>query len=247
MQPGRPCHALKSAPLPDDGRGAVTEIPIAAVSARVQEILAMARPARPPAATVAGPVATPGSSSGFSAALAQARTTGNPSPTAVPAPSATGTDGVGTARITESDAEQTARLDAWMARRTPASPLVGLGREFVAAGRANGVDPRLLVAIAAQESALGTAGSGRAINNAFGWGPGIRFGSWGEGIHRIAQGLARGYLAEGRDTIPAIQAKWAPVGAVNDPAGINGGWAAGVSALYAELGGDPTGTVRTRG
>src|SRR5437763_10839609 len=34
-------------------------------------------------------------------------------------------------------------LDAWIARREPASPLLGLGADFVAAGRTSGVDPRL--------------------------------------------------------------------------------------------------------
>jgi hypothetical protein len=68
-------------------------------------------------------------------------------------------------------------LDAWIARRRPASPLVGLGPAFVAAGDEFGVDPLLLVAIAAAESGFGTAGSGVAARNAFGLGPGIAFSS----------------------------------------------------------------------
>lgn len=143
-----------------------------------------------------------------------------------------------------SDPQLAARLDAWMASRTPNSPLVGLGSDFVAAGRANGIDPRLLVAIASQESALGTAGSGANINNAFGWGPAIPFASWSEGINRVAQGLASGYVGQGRDTIATIQQKWAPVGAANDPGGLNSNWTAGVSRIYAELGGDPNASVR---
>ncbi len=137
-----------------------------------------------------------------------------------------------------------ARLDAWMAQRVPNSPLIGHGADFVQAGVQNGVDPRFLVAVAAQESGLGTAGSGANINNPFGWGPAKPFASWTESIQTVAAGLAKGYLGEGRDTIAAIQAKWAPVGAANDPGGLNSNWTAGVSKLYAEMGGSPAGTVR---
>jgi hypothetical protein len=136
-----------------------------------------------------------------------------------------------------------AGLDAWMASQVPASPLVGLGGAFVASGVANGLDPRLLVAIARQESVLGTAGGGATIHNAFGWGPHIPFRSWEENIATVAGGLARGYIAEGRTTIPAIGAKWAPVGAANDPNGLNAHWVRGVAGFYADLGGDPAGAV----
>ncbi|MDX6647636.1 MAG: hypothetical protein QOK40_3363 [Miltoncostaeaceae bacterium] len=134
-------------------------------------------------------------------------------------------------------------LDRFMRRAVPESPLVGLGRVFAREGRAARVDPRLLVAIALQESRLGTAGSGPAARNAFGWGPAIRFASWPAGIRTVARGLRRDYLARGRDTIAAIAPVWAPTGAPNDRAGINGGWEAAISARYAELGGDPWSTV----
>jgi hypothetical protein len=134
-------------------------------------------------------------------------------------------------------------LDRHMRGAVPESPLVGLGRVFVREGRAAGVDPRLLVAIALQESRLGTAGSGRAARNAFGWGPAISFASWPAGIRAVAKGLRRGYLARGRDTIAAIAPVWAPSGAPNDRAGINVGWAAAIAARYAELGGNPFASV----
>jgi hypothetical protein len=138
-------------------------------------------------------------------------------------------------------------LDRFMRRAVPESPLVGLGRVFVREGRSAGVDPRLLVAIALQESRLGTTGSGPAARNAFGWGPAIRFASWPAGIRTVAHGLRRGYLARGRDTIAAIAPVWAPAGAPNDRGGINAGWEAAISARYAELGGDPWSTVVPQG
>ena len=47
------------------------------------------------------------------------------------------------------------------------------------------------------------------------------------------------YIPEGRTAIPEIGAKWAPIGASNDPGGLNDNWTAGVGAYYAALGGDP--------
>jgi hypothetical protein len=136
-----------------------------------------------------------------------------------------------------------AALDTWMGEQVPTSPLVGLGAVFVREGERNGIDPRALVAIAMHESVLGTAGSGARIHNAFGWGPAIPFPSWEANIATVARGLAQGYVARGRDTLAAIQPVWAPVGATNDPAGLNSAWTAAVGRYYEDLGGDPDGSI----
>ncbi|WP_217922745.1 glucosaminidase domain-containing protein [Miltoncostaea oceani] len=136
-----------------------------------------------------------------------------------------------------------ATLDAWMAQQVPGSPLVGLGAIFVSEGERNGIDPRALVAIAMHESVLGTAGSGAAIHNAFGWGPAIAFPSWQENIATVARGLAQGYTARGRDTLAAIQPVWAPLGAANDPAGLNSAWVDAVGRYYKDMGGDPRASI----
>ncbi|CAN0511583.1 unnamed protein product, partial [Phaeothamnion confervicola] len=47
------------------------------------------------------------------------------------------------------------------------------------------------------------------------------------------------YLGDGRTTIGAIQQRWAPNGASNDPTDLNGNWARNVGTYYTELGGDP--------
>jgi murein DD-endopeptidase MepM/ murein hydrolase activator NlpD len=85
----------------------------------------------------------------------------------------------------------------------------------------------------------GTAGSGARIHNAFGWGPAIPFPSWRQNIATVARGLAEGYVAEGRATLADIQPVWAPVGAANDPDGLNSSWLTAVSGLYADMGADP--------
>lgn len=123
--------------------------------------------------------------------------------------------------------------------RTAGSPLAGEGATFVEASRAIGLDPRALVAIAAHETVLLTYRPSQAINNPFGLGPGWSFPSEREAIRTAARVLARGYLGEGLTTIPAIGAKWAPIGASNDPTGLNNNWASGVGGYYAALGGDP--------
>lgn len=120
--------------------------------------------------------------------------------------------------------------------REKQSPLAGKGAVFVREARKNGLDPRLLVAIAGAESQFGTQVK-PGTNNPFGWGPHIPFPSWDRAIATVARGLRTGYLDEGRKTIAQIGEKWAPVGAGNDPTNLNSNWAKNVGRFYAELGG----------
>ncbi len=136
--------------------------------------------------------------------------------------------------IAQTDA---AGIDAMLGRA--GSPLAGEGSAFVAEGLASGVDPRALVAIAAHETLLSTYVPSQAIHNPFGLGPGIAFASDAHAIARAARTLAAYYLPEGRITLGAIGAKWAPIGVANDPTGLNRNWTTGVGAYYSALGGDP--------
>jgi len=200
----------------------MNDISITAALGRVNQILGMGAP------QAASTQLTQVDPNAFAGALAQAQA---PDPSAPPV------------ALSGSDADLATQLDAWMRARDADAPLVGMGSVFVAEGRKNNVDPRLLVAIAASESALGTAGSGKDIHNAFGWGPAKPFASWQENIATVAAGLKKGYLGEGLDTIAGIGAKWAPVGASNDPRALNGHWIPTVSKLYTEMGGNPAGSV----
>ncbi len=134
----------------------------------------------------------------------------------------------------QSDAQS---LDAQLA--AAGSPLAGDGAVFVREGIANDIDPRLLVAIAAQETMLETYGPAQAIRNPFGLGPGIAFADESEAIAMAARTLGN-YVADGLVTIPQIGGRWAPVGASNDPGALNGHWPAGVSQFFTTLGGDPS-------
>ncbi len=146
--------------------------------------------------------------------------------------------------VSGDDAAVAARIDGYLAGR--ASPLTGLGAVFVTESRAVGLDPLFLVAIAGSETSFGTYGPSQAIHNPFGMGPHIVYGSWSESIRAAARNLGGDlYLGSGLTTIPAIQARWAPNGATNDPTNLNSNWTRNVSTYLAELGGDPTAAVFT--
>lgn len=186
-----------------------------------------------PPASGSGTTAT--ASADFSAALASARSSGGASAVAktaaAPAPAADAGSVTG------------AELDAWMASKNPGAPLVGMGDVLVREGRANGIDPRALAAIARAESSLGSDPGARARNNAFGWGPHKSFASWEENIATVARGLRSGYLDDGLLTLAQIQGRYAPVGVSNDPTNLNSNWLRNTRLLYEELGGDPDGSV----
>jgi hypothetical protein len=133
-------------------------------------------------------------------------------------------------------------IDAWIARTVPGSPLRGLGAAMVAGVSGTGLDPRLLAAIALQETRLGTAGGGPAVDNPFGLGPGLAFPSWAAAIALAVRTLWSMHAA-GAQTIAQVAVHWAPVGAANDPSGLNANWVGGVATAYAALGGNPSGSV----
>ena len=113
---------------------------------------------------------------------------------------------------------------------------------FVADAEADGVDPRLLVAISGAETSFGTYGPAQTIHNPFGLGPNLRFPSWSAAIQarRRQPGRATLYRGAGLVTIPEIQARWAPLGVANDPANLNSNWQINVNHYFAELGGNPS-------
>lgn len=133
-------------------------------------------------------------------------------------------------------------IDDWIAVRVPESPLRATGAQMTAAVAGTGLDPRLLAAIAMQETRLGTRGGGPAVFNPFGLGPQLAFPNWMAAM-RLAVATLVGMHDAGAVTILQLGAHWAPVGAANDPTGLNSGWVAGVAASYASLGGDPAGSV----
>lgn len=135
-------------------------------------------------------------------------------------------------------------IDGYLASK--ASPMTGLGAVFVSEAESAGLDPRFLVAISGAETSFGTYGPSQSIHNPFGMGPGIVYPSWSDAIRAAARNLAGDlYAGDGRYTIPAIQQRWAPHGATNDPTGLNSNWTRNVGTYLAELGGDPAASMFT--
>jgi hypothetical protein len=114
---------------------------------------------------------------------------------------------------------------------------------FEAAGRKYGIDSKLLMAIAMHETGNGTSEAVKSKNNPGGimdpdtnWAEIKKFGSLDEGIDFMARNLKENYIDQGLTTIEQIQQKYAPIGAANDPRGVNKDWVAGVKSFYEKLG-----------
>jgi hypothetical protein len=125
--------------------------------------------------------------------------------------------------------------------------LSGQEQAFIDAGKKYGVDPKLLMAISLFETTGGTSHMIRSMNNVAGiTNPGGKtyrsFGSIPESIDYMASNLKRNYIDQGLTTIPAIGAKYAPVGAANDPNKTNAQWPGAVTKIYSQLGRTPQST-----
>lgn len=110
------------------------------------------------------------------------------------------------------------------------SPMAGLGEFICSTSDEYGLDWRLLVAIAQQESNLGKKAP-QDCYNPFGWGIHSRgtlcFRSWEEGIVTVAAGIKEKYLEQGYTTPEEIMAKYTPHS--------QGSWAFGVNQFIQEL------------
>ena len=63
----------------------------------------------------------------------------------------------------------------------------------------------------------------------------ISYNSLDEGIEAFVSNLKRNYYDMGLNTIEKIGSKYCPVGASNDPTGLNKNWVPGVTKFYQEL------------
>jgi hypothetical protein len=113
--------------------------------------------------------------------------------------------------------------------------LTGLGEQFIEAGRKYNINPCLLASIAVHESGNGQSRAANVKNNIAGMmgQSGLKqYANVQESIFDMARNLRKNYLDEGIDTIAKIGAKYAPVGAANDPTGLNNDWVKGVNSLF---------------
>ena len=105
------------------------------------------------------------------------------------------------------------------------------------------VDPYLVSAIMASETGWGTSPAIKNNNNPGGMMSSsglITYGSLEEGIEAVISNLSRNYVhQEGNNltTIAKIGGKYWPVGASNDPTGLNSNWIPTVTSIYNDLSG----------
>ncbi|WP_042355964.1 glucosaminidase domain-containing protein [Bacillus rubiinfantis] len=116
--------------------------------------------------------------------------------------------------------------------------LAGNGEIFIQAGKLYNVNPALLAAIAQHETGNGTSRAAMEKNNIAGM-MGINglksYSSIEESIMDMARNISKNYLGQGLASIAEIGAKYAPVGASNDPTGLNNHWVNGVSKFFNQL------------
>lgn len=122
--------------------------------------------------------------------------------------------------------------------------LKGHGRDFIQFGQEFGVDPVLIAAIVTQESGHGTSKAIRNDNNPGGimdwnnnWKTVKHFSSLNEGIRFTFKNIKNEYINKGLKTIAEIGSKYCPIGAANDPNGLNKFWVPNVSEFYRKIAG----------
>ncbi|MDF2902975.1 MAG: hypothetical protein K0S25_613 [Bacillus sp. (in: firmicutes)] len=113
--------------------------------------------------------------------------------------------------------------------------LKNAGPIFAEAGKKYQINPAFLAAISMHETGNGTSNAVRFKNNVAGMmgKGGLKlYSSIQDSIFDMARNLKNNYLDEGKTTIAQIGAKYAPVGAKNDPLQLNNHWVNGVQSYF---------------
>jgi hypothetical protein len=116
--------------------------------------------------------------------------------------------------------------------------LKGMGQVFCQAGQLFNVDPALLAAITQHETGNGKSQAANEKNNVAGMmgAGGLKsYPSVEASIMDMAKNISNNYLGKGLSNISEIGAKYAPIGASNDPTGLNNYWVNGVTKYYNQL------------
>ncbi|RHW33319.1 conjugal transfer protein [Neobacillus notoginsengisoli] len=129
-------------------------------------------------------------------------------------------------------------IDASSLNRYLKGALQGTGEHFVEAGKQYSINPALLAAISIHETGNGSSNAARYKFNVAGMmgKSGLKtYSSVRDSIFDMARNLRKNYLDEGKLTISQIGAKYAPIGAGNDPTNLNNHWVTGVNRQFASL------------
>ncbi|WP_316570346.1 glucosaminidase domain-containing protein [Neobacillus sp. YIM B06451] len=144
--------------------------------------------------------------------------------------------------LTRSTGQQTSitssNIDSSTLNQRLGGVLENTGEFFVEAGRKYEISPALLAAISIHETGNGTSNAARFKFNVAGMmgKDGLKtYSSVKESIFDMARNLRQNYLDKGKLTISQIGAKYAPIGAANDPTNLNNHWVKGVNKQFATL------------
>ncbi|MCH6266827.1 glucosaminidase domain-containing protein [Neobacillus citreus] len=140
--------------------------------------------------------------------------------------------------ITSDDSLQFQSISAEKINETLGGKLKGFGEMFVKAGQQFNINPGLLAAIAKHETGNGTSRASIVKNNIAGMmgKSGLKtYASVEDSIMDMARNLSSNYLGKGLSSISSIGSKYAPIGAENDPTGLNNHWVKGVSKYFNQI------------
>lgn len=149
--------------------------------------------------------------------------------------SETASDGGGSCSITgEID------KDKWDKAFKDAGVLSEYGDTFIRIAEEQGIDPVLFAAISFNETAWGTSSAVTQKNNSGGLMTAnglMSFSTLEEGLECMGLTLHNRIIVDGLTTIEALGSVYCPVGADNDPTGMNINWVPTVTEIAEKLGG----------
>lgn len=130
--------------------------------------------------------------------------------------------------------------EKWDAAFAQAGVLSDKGDTFLEIAAKQSIDPVLFAAISFNETAWGTSNAVISRNN-----PGglmdsnglMTFSTLDEGLEAMGLTLHNRIVVDGLDTIEKLGAVYCPVGAANDPTGMNARWIPTVHSIVNKLGG----------
>lgn len=130
----------------------------------------------------------------------------------------------------------------WDSAFSTAGVLSDKGPVIIEKSSKYGIDPVLFATIAFHESTYGKSNAIREKNNPGGLmnpnGSGLYvFATLDDGLEAMARTLHNRIIKDGLTTIERLGSVYAPIGATNDPTGLNNHWVPAVSRISSSLGG----------
>lgn len=131
---------------------------------------------------------------------------------------------------------------AWNNAFASAGVFKKYGNTFIEIAERKGIDPVIMAAIAFHETGYGTSNAVKNKNNPGGLmnpdGSGLFvFATLSDGLESLGKTLHNRIVRDGKNTIELLGSVYAPVGAANDPTGLNKNWVPTVTKIVQNLGG----------